>query len=444
MKEKYNWKRGIPFGILLIVWSVYHILILPCFGDDANLFKGVLDNCTISEYLNMRYHEWSSRLLIEVVLVQMIKYPIIWKFADTAIMVAIVVMMSKLIDDDHKYIWATSAWIFIYPFLDMATAGWISTTLNYIWPMGGMLYLCLLLKKVMQGKQLKVYEYIVAAFTAMFSCNHEQVAAVVLALFLGFGIFNYMKTKRISVYVLEIIFLDIVSLIFILTCPGNSARMLEVGGTGFQEYSFVKKLELGMLNIERIFMAVPNFFLLTFVVFLTFLVWKLRKNLKSLLAILPIIFILIGYWILNRYIPTCKKIFVIPERSFDIEEFSSSTLWMLFMLLFMIGSILVSVFQILDGNVKQFLQVTFILATGFGSSVMLGLSPSVFDSDTRIFLFFYFSLIYTALYCWKAVRSRLQLGTVEKYIYIGIAFLWTSYHICYMISNIIGRRSWGA
>ena len=444
MEKKYGWKKAIPFLVLLIVWGIYHVLILPCFADDVNLFKGVLENCTVLEYLNMRYHQWSSRLLIEAVLVQMIKYPVIWKITDTAIMVAIVFMMSKLLDDDHKYIWATSVWIFLYPFLDMATAGWISTTLNYVWPMGGMLYLCVLLKKVLQGKELKIYEYILAGIVAIFSCNHEQVAAVVLALFLGFSMFNYIEKKKISAYVIEIVLIDIASLIFILTCPGNSARMIEVGGTDFQEYSLIKKIELGMLNVERIFMSEPNIFLLAFVAFLTFLVWKLRKNWKCMLAPVPMILVLIGYWIFDRYIPVCKNIFVVPERSFDIEEFSGSTLLMLFMLLVMIVSILFSVYQILDGNIKNFLQVVLILGTGFGSSVMLGLSPSVFDSDTRIFMFFYFSLIYTALFCWKRAKCGLHFAKVERYICLAIVFLWTSCYVCYMISNIIGRRSWGA
>ena len=448
LQKKNILKTYFPFFILLIIWSIYHILILPCYADDVNLFQNVLDGTTMSEFLSFRYHSWSSRILIELVLVKMVEYPILWKILDTVLMVALTYMISKLLDPNHNYVWLVSFFMLIYPFIDMSNAGWISTTLNYLWPLCGIVFLCTLLKKALTTDSLKLYEYITGALCGFFTCNHEQAAVIILALFLGFGLADWIKHKRWRPYVILLLLIDIASLIFILTCPGNGVRMKHAIACGaapdFGEFSLIKKIELGLFNIQRIFISETNWFFLTFLVVLVFLLWKCTHNAKKMLVALPMFFVVLGYQVCNRLFPASKKLFPIPERSFEISEFSISTLLKLFMLVLLIASILFCIYLLIDKNHKDFLHLVLILACGFGSAVMLGLSPSVFESDTRIFIFLYMSLIYTIAFCYRKVKGSISITKLEYYLYTALGFLWASYHICYIISNIIGRRSWHA
>ena len=43
--------------------------------------------------------------------------------------------------------WCAAAAVLLYPFHDMGTAGWITTTVNYFWPVWGMFFVGFLLKK---------------------------------------------------------------------------------------------------------------------------------------------------------------------------------------------------------------------------------------------------------------------------------------------------------
>lgn len=448
IQKKNTWKIYLPFFILLIIWGMYHILILPCYADDVNLFQNVLDGTTMSEFLSSRYYSWSSRILIELVLVKMVEYPVLWKILDTFLMVALTYMLSKLLDKSHKYAWFVSFFMLIYPFIDMSNAGWISTTLNYLWPMCGIVFLCTLLKKAITTGSLKIYEYIAGAFCGFFTCNHEQAAVIVLGLFLGFGVADWIKHRTFRPYILLLTFIDMVSLIFILTCPGNDVRMKHAIACGaapdFGDFSLVKKLELGLFNIQRIFVSETNWFFLTFLVILVFLLWKSTHHTKKILATLPMLLVVFGYQICNRFIPASQTLFPIPERSFEIKEFSVTTLIKLLMLTLLIISILVCIYLLVNKNLTDFLHLVLVLACGFGSAVMLGLSPSVFESDTRIFIFLYLSLIYTIAFCYQKVRNTITLSKAEHYVYTALCILWASYQICYIVSNIIGRRSWHA
>lgn len=434
--------KYIPFVGLFIIFALYHVLILPCYGDDVNLFQGVLDNQTVFEYLRSRYQTWSSRIVIEAVLVQMVKYQFIWKVFDTLIAVMCAWLLSWLIDKEHKYAWHSCILFLLYPFIDMSTAGWISTTLNYLWPLCAMLVLCVILKKSILDERLKVSEYILGSVCAIFACNHEQVAVVVFILFVGMGIAYWYKNKKCNVFASVILVIDMLSLLFIFTCPGNSTRVEQSGGLDYDKFSLVKKLELGLLNIERIFISNFNYFFIAFALLLFFLLWRTQKNKKQCLAALPMLFVLGGYQVLNRVFPICENIFVVPQRSFEIAEFSPSTLIKLGMLAILMLAILLCIYILVDKKWNVFFHLFLVLAAGFGSAVMLGISPSVFASDTRIFIFLYVSLIYTLLFCVKINSRKVKISKYEKYIFGAIVFFYTAYNVLYVISNIIGRRSW--
>ena len=110
---------------------------------------------------------------------------IVWRILNTLVAVGIAWFMSKLVNDVHKYAWPVCFCVIMYPFIDMSTAGWRATMLNYWWPLFTLLVLAYYLKKVMQGKTLRIYEYIISIIFAIFTCNHEQTATVLLILFLG-------------------------------------------------------------------------------------------------------------------------------------------------------------------------------------------------------------------------------------------------------------------
>lgn len=67
---KKNIRGAAPFLVLAFVQIVYHMMMRESIGADAIFyFKTKLDEYSLVEFLNMRYQTWSSRLLIEGILV---------------------------------------------------------------------------------------------------------------------------------------------------------------------------------------------------------------------------------------------------------------------------------------------------------------------------------------------------------------------------------------
>lgn len=444
MMEQIKKNKYFPFFLLIIIFGIYDCLILPCYADDINLYTGILDKQTIWEFMSFRYRAWSSRIIIEAVLVYMVKYQILWRILNTLVAFGIAWYMSKLVSEDHKYSWPICFGVVMYPFIDMSTAGWIATMLNYWWPLFTLLVLAYYLKQVMLGNKMKWYQWIISFVFAVFTCDHEQAATVVLLLFGGCFVYYLIKNKSVSLYFIMIFLIDIVSYVYILMCPGNSKRLKQSGGDGYGQFPLFQKLELGIFNIELRFFCERNIFLIVFVALLAYFMWKKRKTTKGFVCCIPMIIVLFGYQVLNKISPVFGKIFIVSERTLEINMLSFASILKLVWFVVFVVSMLLCFYELLKDNKNDVLSTVVVIVAGFGSAEMLGMSPTVFTSDTRIFIFFYFSLIYAFVMCLKNVYSELTFMKYERLVVDLLLFSVMGYQCLYVVSNIIGRRKWKA
>ena len=120
-------------GFFILMLALHKIMAF--IGDDLWYAK-VLSNQSLAGFLSFRYYEWSSRLIIDCLTVILTKESyLIWKILDTILYTLGVYLLIKFINEDNdKYITLIGVSLFLmYPFFDMASAGWIATTLNYLW-----------------------------------------------------------------------------------------------------------------------------------------------------------------------------------------------------------------------------------------------------------------------------------------------------------------------
>ena len=116
------------------------------------------------------------------------------------------------------------AMIIIYPMMQMNSAGWAATTINYMWPMALGLFSLIPIRKVWDGEKIKFWQYPLYVIALLFSANQEQACAILFGTYLLFAILMVIKNKKIHPFIVIQNILVIASLIFILTCPGNSVR----------------------------------------------------------------------------------------------------------------------------------------------------------------------------------------------------------------------------
>ena len=133
IKELLN-KKSVYYVCLFILVFALHLFTKPGKADDSWFINNYTGNPLSFAY--MRYMQWSSRFLIEMVLVVIVSLPLIlWKVLDTLMIVQLFYSGNKLLNvKDRKILIFEIFLIMILPWKVFGETGWIATTLNYTWP----------------------------------------------------------------------------------------------------------------------------------------------------------------------------------------------------------------------------------------------------------------------------------------------------------------------
>ena len=129
-----------------MVALIWHLVIKISAGDDVVYFQTLMDGRSIWEILAHRYATWSSRMAIEFVLIPLVQVSWLGKILDIIIYTLIPVLLYRLLNNYTEYIdeyvswsdkdsdreeskgilrWLVCAFMLLYPFSDMVSAGWI-------------------------------------------------------------------------------------------------------------------------------------------------------------------------------------------------------------------------------------------------------------------------------------------------------------------------------
>lgn len=224
-------KRLPPYLLYFVFLLILHASMDLTTGDTLG-FQVMLDKHSFFDIMAIRYWTWSSRLLIEAVLIVVSRVPVLWVCLDILAFLAIFHCLNQLAQLVHAgdiSRWAMLCLLLCYPYPTLSEAGWIPTTVNYIWPLACGLFAALVCAKVFLQKSdaptpaVKV----LAAVAAVFAANLEQVALVMWCLLVAALCYSLFVEKRPSWYLLLVWVLISAECLFIVTCPGNGARTLE-------------------------------------------------------------------------------------------------------------------------------------------------------------------------------------------------------------------------
>ena len=288
----------ILFGCLMLLYC----FVKPGNNDDA-WFAQILDKYQLLEYLVMRYEVWTSRVFIEIAEVYLTRWdPWIWKSINIMILL-LLVYECGFIFGKIKNVLNTACFmslIFLFPVKMLNSAGWISTTVNYIWPVTAGIFTLIPLIKHIKEVRIYKYEYCLSCIACIFACCQEQVAAVmftVYVLYAGYCIYN---KRRLTICWYVLFGISIFWLLVILSCPGNANRSFLETQTWFPEFSgvnFGEKLLIGILSTFSYYISCDEcnmvFFLFSFMLILAVFYTTKRKSARVIAAV-P--FIVTAFW----------------------------------------------------------------------------------------------------------------------------------------------------
>lgn len=428
----------IIFAAVVFVIALYHIVLPISFGDDM-VYKILLDEQTLMEFLRFQWEHWTSRILIEFVLLSVIKYDFLWRILDTVFVVALGTSLGRITEEKaFSYVI-----LLLYPFHDMASAGWVNTTLNYLWPMCCGLLICVNYKKYISGDKLSPWTYLWSIPVMLFACDQEQMVVVMLILTCGLIAVCISQKQYKIPYVYLMLFLNLLCLVKMILCPGNQARSVtetDIRYASFSGLSAGDKLFLGIYNVESNFIARPHILFFPITLLFAFLVFrKTMSGWKRMIAVVPA-GLSLAHCILAESMTKWTKVFWRFEGGkFELESIGIYRWLVLLYFGLVLSSLVFTMYILFEDDMRRFWMMLIIWGAGLASAVMMGFSPTMFDSGARTMIFFCFVMMGVSGICvhkYKKCFTDLPQD-VQIFLYCTGA-VWISASVINELAFIVG------
>lgn len=401
------WKRdfvrsALP-GVVAVLYYAYlqsHIALID--GDTIKFFTQ-LDKFGFIPFLIMRYNAWSSRLIIEGVLALLAHAPMLWFVLNLLIYLSIWFCLRRVLAvrvDYERSGWLALFLMAFYQFSNFASAGWMATMLNYLWPLAALLFIICeglsrtgLADELVPEKKKENGRYpqtgkssaAISLLAALFVANLEQGAVLLCIISTCFALIAWRKQRSVGLYAAWLI-ISIAGIVFALTCPGNAVRAVSEVGTWWPAYdqlSFAGKIANGLEATTDRYLFGRSTLLLFMTLVLVITVWNESCSWRIRLAA-------VGSLAIQLIIPELVRRGYLVQPALNGEPVVLAIL-VVGLLPFLLDLIvLVSLF----GKTTLAGFVATLCCGAFASRMVLAFSPTLFASSYRTFIFLDYSLIF--------------------------------------------------
>lgn len=424
--------KNLPFLLFGIIILIAHFKMQP--SNDDLFFKVQLTNMNLFQYIKMRYELWSSRIVIEIFFVFFNQLPIlIWRILDTIIFTSIAILLSKLFNqkEDIRFNYIIVLLLLLYPIGDLSSAGWITTTIAYLWPTGAMLYSFYMMKQILNQKKISIFAQIIGFFCNLVAISMEQSCLLMLG-FSSLAFLKIVKEKQLkskeNTYIYITLGMSILYLIFIATCPGNAIRFdneITTWYPAYKNFNVFQKLYLGIVPTMAIFLN-NKIVIITFAVLLCMATFQATK--KDLFRVLSIF--ILGFFLLFGVFKECLNILfagrLVPFldilfRQDTITSFGIKELLPIGIIICITVIICILLWVIFS---KRIFPIMLLLA-GIASRMVMGFSPTIFASNNRTAFFLYLSLIILSFLLYQFLthsKEKTKLNILDGSLLVLVFF----------------------
>ncbi len=430
-----------PCLIYMLIMCIYHTAY-SCAGDDADIMANILKPTIWEEFSSVVYNfnSWSSRVLVNLPIHLMLHLPYqIWLVIELVLFYVIFRSMSKIFIKENK---TTNNYILLgvlllFPFNYAITAGWVTTTMTYIWPLAFALLSCTTIRAVYEGKGFRWYHYVGLFFATLYGANQEQLSLILTMVF-GTALLLLAKEKKLSLMIAMQTALSMGNLLLHMLAPGNSNRSEMEAALRFPDYgtlSLIDKLELGFSSSLYEFFFSANFGMLVMGMLIVYLVFVRTKNwFYRLIGLVPIMTQGVFGCFCNEILEKRLHIGIFINRmhssgTIDESNYFDWKSYYPIVLLFLISiCLIVSLYIIFCNNNKSVYAIVLLFA-GLGAHMVVAFSPTIWVSSSRTFIAMYF--VYAGITAmlaneveWKhAGRIKYLFGAVTTMLVVYFALL---------------------
>lgn len=316
----------------------------------------------------------------------------------------LVLLLSKYFLKEHKFkSEIILSLLVLYPSMAMVDAGFIATTLNYLWPVTLGLFSLLPLWNAINGNKTKIPIYIFAVPCLLYACNMQQMTCVLLLLFVAGNIY-LIYNKKFNIFTILETIITAACLVYsyLRNTTGDNPRMLKESSRyfpAFSELNIFKKAELGFSSTFFGMTMDPRTAFagsMIFFIFLAVLIFKNRRGLLSkAAALIPILFSVFG---LIQAVTPLKNTALVSSFIGEYQNYRMNHAVYTFNILMDIAFLIivlctVFVFLQLTDNNRDKIIAFFAYFIGLGTRMIMGFSPTVWASGYRTYYIFFICLI---------------------------------------------------
>ena len=388
-KLTFQGKRILMFYICFyFVALIVHLLLPLDWADDAVFYDKTL-SLNLSEFL-----KGSARPLVDTLTYIFVKYPMLWRFLNPLVLVLQSVLLSiYLPQSKNEYVKnAVLCLLLLFPSMVMADAGFVATTLNYLWTVTlGLLCLLPTYKKITERKS-SLIEMILFIPCLLYATNMQQMA-VVLVVILGMVNVYFWFKRDFSPYIFFQFLISVACSVYsyLINTVGDNSRMLREIDRYFPEFgdlSFIEKLELGFSSTFCCLTMEHRIVWFGFFAFLCVLLYQTCKKSKSLLnrfiASFSVVIAVFGFiqsffseeeLPLKSFIPGCLQNYGLRKAVYSPDIFSDAVFALI------VFCILYTLHTLIE-NKKIYFITCFLFFLGLGSRMLMGFSPRTWQPDS--------------------------------------------------------------
>lgn len=394
-------KRLFPYLTLFAILLIWHLGLPVNTGDDI-YFMNALEQSSALAFLMFRYMQWSSRLLIECVLIFVVRAPYVWRILDSLALTLIAVMTSAMFNEKKSPAidWGSCVVVMLFPLLSLNEAGYVATTVNYIWPFAAGMLAMKVFQKAWKGERISLTQWLCSWLCLIFACNMELTCAMLLGIegvLLAYRLITDRKNRSGATYMVGSVVIAVAGCAFIFSCPGNALRYTLETQNWFPEYpelSYLTRLEIGFAATGYQLVMRTNWLFILFAVLL-YLASKANKNKNVWACWIPLgLSLVMGPFsgVLKGFSGqlSFSKLLSLEDRLTKTGTLPYPVTWMSIMPdLLLLLSFLCIVYhglQVFSNRNKSRLMLL-IIVTGLMSNVVLGFSPTIWASGVRISYF---------------------------------------------------------
>lgn len=410
------------FCILIFALIIIHAKMNCNFGDDI-LFREEYKDLNVWEVIKNNYNNWGSPGIVTVFIYVFVQTSsVLFKLCNIMVIMLAAYSISEI--TNHKKSKKINLMIvffmILYPIVQMSTAGWIVTSVAYMFPLAFGLYSLIAIKRIYYNEKI---DYITGFIALLIGLGAPQMACVLAGINIFFSIYFIVK-KNINKYCVLQSVVSVAFVIYHLTSPGNSVRKIAETAHWFPDFnmiSTVNKIKLGFTNTLANNISTPNLFFTAFCIILFVGVCiKYKDYFYRVIAIIPLSSVFIfGLFddVFEKIIPRLVSFMNVDDYDFvkvtTFNYLDKKNYIPIILGVIIVGSILLSIYLIFE-NTFMSLLVNIIFLAGFASRMIMVFSPTLYASSTRTFIFMYFSIIVCGIFIFKEILKNMETDKISK------------------------------